>query len=125
MNDIVLSHLEHLFADARQDVHLFRQRLEQWFDETMQRANGWYKKQTQLTLIFVGLFTAWLFNIDTIAIYNILATNKEARKNLVEIAIENKDKYEARVVWLDTAINKRTKNTVVVQQVADSLRKQT
>ena len=123
-----LLQLRNLFADARQDSLIFKLRLEDWFDETMQRANGWYKKQTQVVLIIIGFYLAYLFNVDTVAIYKILATDKEARKNMVQMAINNKDKYQATIAAMDTAFAaklKTTKDTVVVQYISDSLLRQT
>ena len=120
--------MKNLFSDARQDSLIFKLKLEDWFDETMQRANGWYKKQTQVALILIGFYVAFLFNVDTVAIYKILATDKEARRSLVQMAIDNKDKYQATIMAIDTTVADRIKNskdTIVVQHVSDSLLKQT
>lgn len=123
-----LQHLKDMFADARQDSLIFKLKLEDWFDETMQRANGWYKKQTQVVLILIGFYVAFLFNVDTVAIYKILATDKEARKNLVQMAIDNKEKYQAVMLTIDTSVAnkiKNTKDTLVIQHMSDSLLKET
>ena len=93
VNVETLSHLRNLFADARQDAYHFRNRLEQWFDETMQRTAGWYKRQTQMILIVIGFLLAAIFNVDTIAITKILARDKKIRDQLVEMAINRKDQY--------------------------------
>jgi hypothetical protein len=79
-----------LFADARQDVSEFRNRLDEWFDETMQRTNGWYKRQTQTVLLFIGFIIAVIFNVDTVAITKILAKDKKVREQIVQLAINNK-----------------------------------
>jgi len=62
-----LDQLKQLFLDSK-DVAEFKLHLERWFDETMERASGWYKKQTQLILFIVGLTIAIAFNADTFAI---------------------------------------------------------
>lgn len=94
INEETLSHLRDLFADARQDAYHFRKRLEQWFDETMQRTGGWYKRQTQMILVVIGFAMAWIFNVDAIAITRILAKDKKVREQMVEMAISRKDQYK-------------------------------
>ncbi len=105
-----LSHLQNLFADARQDAYGFRARLEQWFDETMQRANGWYKRQTQIILLVLGFIMAWQFNVDTIAISKILLKDKKVREQLVELAISKKDNYGEMIDSVKSITTKTTRN---------------
>jgi hypothetical protein len=88
-----LSHLRNLFADAQQDAYQFRKRLEQWFDETMQRTNGWYKQQNQTFLIIIGFLIAIIFNVDTIAITRILSKDRKVREQMVQLALSRKDAY--------------------------------
>ena len=83
--------LQSLWRDAGADINVFRTKLEDWFNETMDRATGWYKKYTRMVLLIVGLIVAYVFNVDTIAIHKILSTNKPARDELVQMAIKNKD----------------------------------
>jgi len=63
-----LSYIKSLWADAQGDVEKFRSLLEQWFDDTMERASGWYKKKTQLILFIIGFVLAIIFNVDSISI---------------------------------------------------------
>jgi hypothetical protein len=42
--------LQSLLTEARGDLSKFRALLEKWFNETMERASGWYKRYVQLTL---------------------------------------------------------------------------
>jgi len=42
--------------------------LEKWFNDTMDRASGWYKRRTQSALLLLGLVMAFAANIDTIAV---------------------------------------------------------
>jgi hypothetical protein len=81
-----LRQLRMLFADARQDSYLFKVKLEDWFEETMERATGWYKKQTQVILIWIGFILAAAFNVDAIAITKILMKDKKAREQIVQLA---------------------------------------
>jgi hypothetical protein len=89
-----LLHLQNLYTDAHKDIDRFKILIEQWYNETMDRATGWYKKQTQLLLFFIGFGIAAAFNADTIAIYNILSENKTAREQLVQLAINAPEKFK-------------------------------
>jgi hypothetical protein len=86
-------HLLNLLEDAKRDADLFRHKMEQWFDEVMARTSGWYKKQTQVVLIFIGFIIAWQFNVDSIAITRILAKDKKAREQMVALATQRYEAY--------------------------------
>ncbi|WP_298737524.1 hypothetical protein [uncultured Chitinophaga sp.] len=86
-------HLLNLIEDAKHESEAFRHKVEQWFDEVMARTSGWYKKQTQVILIFVGFIIAWQFNVDSIAITRILAKDKNAREQLVTLATQRYQVY--------------------------------
>jgi len=81
------SHLSSLLRDAENDVAKFRAQLEQWFDDTMKRATGWYKQKVQFILLLVGLVLAICFNANTISIVKKLSIDKNARDKLVEMAV--------------------------------------
>lgn len=90
-----LEQLQQLYIDSDKKIDNFKLLLERWFDETMDRASGWYKKQTQLVLFIIGLTIAIVFNGDTIAIYNILSKDKQAREQFVNLAINANSKYDS------------------------------
>ena len=89
-----LDQLRQMYVDANNDIDKFKGHLENWFNETMDRANGWYKRKTKRILFFIGLGVAITGNIDTFKIYHILATNETARGQLVEMAIQSQNKYQ-------------------------------
>jgi hypothetical protein len=90
-------YLRSLWQESGADVTLFRQKLEVWFDDTMERATGWYKRYTRIILFFIGLILAFAFNVDTIAIHRILSKDKNARDQLVQLAIKSQDKLGPEV----------------------------
>ena len=49
-----LSYLDSLLVDARGDVDIFKEKLKAWYNETQDRANGWYKRKLQLILFWMG-----------------------------------------------------------------------
>jgi hypothetical protein len=63
-----LSYLRSLWADAQGDVDKFRSSLEQWYDDTMERVSGWYKRKIQMILLGIGMALAIAFNVDSIQI---------------------------------------------------------
>lgn len=79
-------YLKALWVDAQGDVDKFKLLLEQWFDSTMERASGWYKKYTQVLLFFIGFVLAAVFNVDTILIVDKLSKDPELRGQMVKYA---------------------------------------
>jgi hypothetical protein len=57
----------------------------------MNRVSGWYKRQTQTVLFLIGIGIAIMYNVDSIAIANKLAVDKNAREQLVTLAVEAVD----------------------------------
>ncbi len=97
-----LLHLNKLFIRANGDIDKFKALLEKWFDETMERCIGWYKKKTQFILFLIGLSMAIGFNIDTIKITKILAKDKTARDQMVKLAIDNYESYGEAIKQVDS-----------------------
>jgi hypothetical protein len=49
---------------------LLRTNIESWFNDSMDRLSGRYKRKAQLTAFIVGLLIATLLNVDTISVSN-------------------------------------------------------
>ena len=81
-----LNYLNSIWVDANGDVQKFKTHLEQWFTETMDRASGWYKKKVQIILLFVGLFIAIGFNVDTLKIVKKLDADPKLRERIISQA---------------------------------------
>ena len=86
INEQTLSYLKSIWADANGDIIKFKHHLEFWFEETMDRASGWYKKHIQFVLFFVGLSIAIGFNVDTLKIIERLEKDPKLRDQLVRQA---------------------------------------
>lgn len=67
--------LQSLLSESQGDIEKFKLLLENWFEDTMQRATGWYKRYTQYILFIIGFLIAISFNVDTIAIAKKLSSN--------------------------------------------------
>lgn len=86
--------LQKYLEESQFKIENFSKKLEEWFDDTMKRVSGWYKRQIQFTLFAIGLVLAITFNVDTIKIANKLSVDKDAREKMVQLAITAADKYK-------------------------------
>jgi len=57
-----------MLTDAKKDRDKFRDKLEHWYDDAMDRLSGWYKRRVHVWLLAYGAALAILFNVDTINI---------------------------------------------------------
>ena len=60
--------------------------IETWFDDTMDRASGWFKRRTQVVTVLVAIVLTGLTNADTINIVRTLWKNPTQRALLVQQA---------------------------------------
>ena len=86
-------HIQGLLEEANNDLKKFKFLLEQWYDDTQERAIGWFKRKTQVILLFIGFYLATAFNLNTIDIAKKLSVDKEARDQMVQLAIAYTEKY--------------------------------
>jgi hypothetical protein len=63
-NPHVKKALEALLEDAAGDLDRFRDGIEGWFDATMSRASGWYKRRAQVSLWVIAAVVTLAFNAD-------------------------------------------------------------
>lgn len=73
---------------ANGDLQKFKLLIENWYDDTMDRVTGWYKKQANRILIMIGLMLAIVFNVNTIEIVGKLSKDKTVREAVVKNAIQ-------------------------------------
>ena len=72
-----------LLDDAKNDGDKLKENIETWFNNGMDRVNGWYKRKSQWVLAGLGLGIAVLMNVDTVLIFKHLQSNPGARDALV------------------------------------------
>ena len=116
------SHLRSLLEDANDDLPKFRLNLEQWFDDTMDRAAGWYKQRVQSLLLFIGLAFAVIFNANTIDMVHKLSVDKDARDKMVQLASDYLNDSDKVVANANQPVNFKIDSTQLSTQL-DSLRK--
>jgi hypothetical protein len=73
---------------AGNDVSKARENIEHWFNSSMDRVSGWYKRRSHRIIFFLGLAVAITVNADTITIGNTLSYDQAMRESLVTAAQE-------------------------------------
>ncbi len=90
INDVTNEELKNVllqFAnEAEGDLDAFKGKVGTWYNNVMDRASGWYKRETQKILVIVGLVIAVVFNADTLAIYERLESDPAALQQVVQLA---------------------------------------
>lgn len=85
-NDELKQVLKQLLNDAGYELDAFKEKMQGWYNDVMDRAAGWYKRNIQILVTFVGLVVAVIFNADTISVYQRLESNPEELKEIVTMA---------------------------------------
>lgn len=80
---------------------LFRKKIETWYQDTMERSTGWYKRRVQVRLLVIAGVLCILGNIDTIHITKTLWQSPELRAEMVAMA-ENYEQYADAVNRLES-----------------------
>lgn len=80
--------LELLVSDSDNKLDKLRSNLEAWFSDAMERAAGWYKRKTQVTVLIVSVIITIAANADTTQIAKALSNDPALRGALVAQAQE-------------------------------------
>ncbi len=64
----------------------FRTSIEKWFDDSMERVTGWYKRKSQLIVLVLALVICFALNVDTFGIANSLFHDAALRTSIVAAA---------------------------------------
>ncbi len=102
-------HINNLWIDAKGDVEVFKKNLEKWFDDTMDRVTGWFKRRMKLILFVLGFLIAMSFNVNSIGIVRHLSKDKDARNQLVAMGVamaHDTARYSKGVMQHDTGLSK-------------------
>ena len=75
----VLDQVDH---DAQQELAS----IEGWYNETMDRVSGWYKRKVQLIILLLGLVITISLNVDTISLVTSLSNSSALRATIVSAA---------------------------------------
>lgn len=86
-----LKQVRDIYQGAEDDVNLFKKKLNAWYDQTMDRATGWYMRKLKVILFIIGFVIAVVFNVDCIRIVKVLSKDETARTQLVQMGIAATD----------------------------------
>ncbi len=84
-----------LVADTQKDLSEFQVKVEGWFNDSMDRASGWYKHRAQNILLCIALVLTVLLNVDTIKLAQSLWSNPVERQATVDLAQKYVDQNKA------------------------------
>ena len=121
MDNNTRKHLKSLLEDANNDIQKFKILLEQWFNDTMERSVGWYKRNIQFILLVIGFVLAIAFNVNTIHITKLLSKDSKAREQLINLATGAVSKYEGQLLFLGQSTGIDTAQLDTIRSRLDTL----
>ena len=71
---------------AEGKAEVLRQEVENWYNSSMDRVSGWYKRRTQVIVLLLGTAITILVNADCIAIAKRLSTDTNMRQAATRLA---------------------------------------
>jgi len=77
---------------AAGDAEALQKRIESWFDDSMDRLTGEYKRHTQAWMIGLALVAAMVLNVDSISLARTLWTDPAVRSAMVGAAQQYVDR---------------------------------
>jgi hypothetical protein len=85
-DSLVKSRIKTLTIGLENDAVACNAAIEKWYDDTMDRVNGLYKRNTQIVLLFLGLGLAILCNVNLLRVGGTLWTSAAARDEVNSVA---------------------------------------
>jgi hypothetical protein len=82
---------------ANAEPEKVKEAIELWFETTMDRIEGWFKRSTLLISVFIGIAIAGVGNVDAIGLTQYLADSPAARNALVLQAEQSMDAMQQTV----------------------------
>ena len=77
-----------LVKNAEGNIDKLREQIEHWFDFSMDRVTGWYKRKMQWVTFIVGLIICVAFHVNTFTVVSHLAHDNKSREKVVQMANE-------------------------------------
>lgn len=75
-----------LVDEAQGDLDKVKKNLGVWFDHSMDRVSGWYRRKVQLIILVLGILASFGLGVDTIATVKLLWGDSVLRAALVDAA---------------------------------------
>ena len=75
--------LDALLDESHRDLESFKKHIEVWFNNSMERVSGWYKRKTQLVQVLLAVAVTVVINVDSVLVVNALSQNQALRDAVV------------------------------------------
>ena len=72
-----------LLEESHHDLDHLKANLETWFNNSMERVSGWYKRKTQLVHLLLAVAVTLVINVDSVLVVNALSQNQALRDAVV------------------------------------------
>jgi hypothetical protein len=72
-----------LADESQQDIEKLKANIETWFNNSMERVSGWYKRKTQAVHILLAVLVTIVINVDSVLVVNALSQNQALRDSVV------------------------------------------
>jgi hypothetical protein len=115
----LMSILRITLATQGASIQAVKLALEKWFNDSMDRASGWYKRRTQVWLLGLGLAIAVAGHVDTIAISQWLWSGDSARQAAMAAAQSYAGRNNAAPAGMPTAAGLQQYFGDVANQIGD------
>lgn len=78
-----------LLDDAGHDMEQFKKQLETWFNSSMERVSGWYKRKTQAIQLALALVIVVVGNVDSVRIVRSLSGVNSPLRDSIKAAAQS------------------------------------
>ena len=72
-----------LFDEAEHDIEKLKTGFEIWFNGSMERVSGWYKRRSQFVILGLAALVTVAYNVDTLSLVRSLSNDAALRASLV------------------------------------------
>lgn len=80
--EALISEIEELSQQAESTLQMMRSNIEDWFNSSMDRLSGWYKRRAQILAFIIGMTIAVLVNVDSMQLATQLWRDPSVRQAL-------------------------------------------
>ena len=96
-------------AKAEEEVQQFQQEIAAWFDQSMERASGVYKRNARGIALILGVAIAVIANVDSLHIINTLSHDRVLQSTVTQIADQIVETHASELNCVNTSIDAEAK----------------
>lgn len=121
-NEDLKNVLRQLLNESQSNLTDFKNRVQDWYDDVMDRATAWYRNNTKRLLVGIGFSLAVIFNADTIAIYQRLSANPDELEKVIVLAEAFAEKNDSLETYeIDTLLRNRLKSVELLKKQLEAV----